>query len=646
MSEKIFNPNFFKSSPKKADKPSNDANSTAPVTEAKAKVRVVSKPEKKQSEERDQEQPCASPIRIVGRIPALLEELTSLLNKTGQKSLITEVNKIKKELERKKFTVAVVGEFSKGKSTFINKFLGKDFLPTGNLPTTAMLTKIRYNPKEMLILFDKHGNKKKVLPLSESSWDGLTADIMGSNDPDGVVLAGVNSPWLKKTGVEIEDTPGAGDLEENRAKLIGEALLCDDGAVITISATAAMSMSEKLFIEQRLVAQKTPYLMMIITKLDQVPLEERAGIIDYVKQKLTEFKREIPLFIPYDIEMPDDRYADITGIDKIQKEIERWVSDPQREELVKQWLLQRVQAVIAKALSSLKEQEILIQADEDKRQNLIEEKKAQLSRASVVWDQLRLGMQKKASECFEKLQNIIDDNKVRITERLQYEVSHAGNPEKWWKEDYPYRIKVEIMNMSNNIEAFVSRNISEDMRWFNAMLDKQFKTHVLVGQGKFGEANKPFSDIDNNEDLEFEDITKKRNMARVGVAAMTVASYALLPLIGFNPIVASIGIGTGSGIITEKLFKGKIEKQQVQLKEIIGTIVPQVIDKATTQTEERINARYDEIINAAKEQEDVWMQSQEEAIENSLKCANPDAKAKLEENIANFDNISKKILTT
>lgn len=63
-------------------------------------------------------------------------------------------------------------------------------------------------------------------------------------------MTGINSKWLKENNIEIIDTPEAGDLSESRAKDIGDMLLGCDGAIITISAAAALSLTEKLFLEK------------------------------------------------------------------------------------------------------------------------------------------------------------------------------------------------------------------------------------------------------------------------------------------------------------------------------------------------------------------------------------------------------------
>lgn len=632
MTDKIANPYFFKN--RTSAGKSNDGG------QSDSQKKTISAPVQEDTPVEEKKQVADSSIRLSRKLTDALDDLMSYLQASGQKSLIPEAVKIRKEIERRRFTVAVVGEFSKGKSTLINRLLGKDFLPTGNLPTTAMLTKIRYSAKEMLILFDKNGKKRNALPLAKKSWDGLTAqDLEGGNQ--GIVLAGVEDAWLRDTGIELEDTPGAGDLDEGRAAILAEALRSDDGAIITVSATAAMSMSEKVFIEERLISPKIPYLALAITKLDQVPLKERAEVVAYVIAKLAEWNREIPVFVPYDVEIPDNAYSEIIGADKLKAELERWVHDPDRARLTEQWITNRMLSILDAAAASLQEQQAMLNADDDKRRELIVQKKKKLSEMSVIWEQLKLEMQKKGSLCYAKMLDMIDDNKIKITERLQYEASHAANPEKWWKEDYPYRLKVEIMNMSSNVDSFVNRRIADDIRWLNATLNNKFKSQVLISES--APEKLVFDEVNIEEGIEFEDISKKRNLVRLGTAALTAAGYFALATAGAFPIIATLGIGTGSSIISEKIFKGKIEKQQQAMRDAITKNVPEVIDNATSKSEKQLMLKYDEVIQTASEQEDAWMAAQEEAIQNSVGSASAEVKNKLEENKTKLDSLRSRI---
>lgn len=53
-------------------------------------------------------------------------------------------------LEHEPLKIAVIGQFSSGKSTFLNTLLGREILPTGVVPVTAKATYIKYAPNELL----------------------------------------------------------------------------------------------------------------------------------------------------------------------------------------------------------------------------------------------------------------------------------------------------------------------------------------------------------------------------------------------------------------------------------------------------------------------------------------------------------------
>ena len=64
-------------------------------------------------------------------------------------------------LDNEKFELVVVGEFSRGKSTFINAMLGKKILPAKKRATTAIISKIIYSDEPKYYLHYKD-NKKQI----------------------------------------------------------------------------------------------------------------------------------------------------------------------------------------------------------------------------------------------------------------------------------------------------------------------------------------------------------------------------------------------------------------------------------------------------------------------------------------------------
>ena len=580
-----------------------------------------------------------SPIKLNEKITLTLRNTIDALEQCGCKGYADGVRKIFSDSVRERFSVAVVGEFNRGKSTFINRFIGRDILPVGDLPTTAMMTRIRPDCEEKIILVDKNGQASKTLPVDMDSWTELTADNFGGKDPDGVVFVGVNSPWLYDNNVEIIDTPGAGDLEEKRAQVIGDALLRADGAIIAISATAALSISEKLFIEQRLITRKTPFLMIAVTKLDQIPLEQRSITIEFILNKLSLWNMDIPVFIPYDIEMPDDRYADIIGLDKIRDSIVSWINAPERVKLTEDWIIARTVSMLEMPISSLKEQLLLLDADDDKLRELIEEKKKGLSKAEIAWENLRLQLLEKCNECYDLLEEKAEEYKGTITERLQYEASHSNNPQKWWKEDYPYRMKIELTNMAVGIENVVSRQVAEDVKWFNMSLEQTFKSHVLFEKDTISD-KKLFKDMEINRTVELENIEKQRALARIGTTALTLAGAFAMSAFGMFVPIATMGIGTGAGIITEKIFRDKIEKQQEAMKAAIAKIVPDMVNESLSDSERRLKSVYDGVLDSAVAKEKEWIAAQKLAIENSMQPKNKAQREKLEAQLKRLEVIT------
>ena len=575
--------------------------------------------------------PSVAPSANVGfvldpKIQKLLKKISETLKQAELDSSALEIEQLTNDVAKNRFTVSVVGEFSKGKSTFINKMFNRELLPVANSPTTAMLTRIRYNPTDMLVISDLAGKNQESLPLNVEAWNGYTADIDG-NEPSGVAFVGLPDLWLKK-GIEIIDTPGAGDLEAKRTAVIGDALRGSDGAIITISAEQALSMSEKLFIEERLISKKVPYIMLIITKLDRIPANQRAGIIEFVKTKLEMWKFNIPVYIPYVVDIPGDKnYSHMMGMDKIKNTIDSWTADPKRTALTLQWVSLKVISIIQSAMNTLNEQLLLSSAGEDEKKALIQKKKELISNAEIEWENLKIKMMEKSSSCCEQMNAKVADLTTNIVERLQFEISHSSNPQKWWNQDFPYKMKLELTNMSTAIENMVSSRIAEDARWFNSTLEKNFHTNILISQ-RFAIDKHEYSNLSVDSSVKVEDLSKKKVATRIGLSALSVVCYLACSAVGIPPIIATIGVGTGGGVVSEGVFKKKTDSQIDALKIAIQDNVPGIIKNAMKNSEVRVKNMYNDIITEATKQEKKWLDTQTNAIKASSSESAPSGDSK------------------
>lgn len=590
--------------------------------EKKGVQEVINKPEPRNN------------IEIRKSLLDLVSNTINTLNEVGMPTLSRRVQNVFNQVKRETFTVGFVGEFSRGKSTLINKLLGINLLPVANLPTTALMTRIRYGIKPRMLVFDSHGIKQKELPLVKESWEGLTAANFNDKEPEGFVTVLMDKPWLGKYGIELIDTPGAGDLSEKRAKVIGEALLGCESAIITVSAAQPLSLSEKLFIEQRLIANRTPFLALAITRLDLVPENERDIQIEYIINKLKSWNINIPVIIPDDIQLPSNKYDNIKGIDKLRRVIISWLQRPERAKLVENWLASQVMGILVTAQNSLAQQVELYQKSDNERLAIISEKNNKLSEMSLSWGKLRVELTERCGKCYDLFRIKYEELIQGIIEKLQYEAGHTGQAQKWWTEDYPYRLKIEAANLSGQLDNYVSGIVAIDAKWLNDKLNEMFKTYIQIGRNPITDKTS-FLPI-SVKSVEFEDLDKKRNLMTLGSAALTIAGLCC----GLG-IIATLGIGSGAGILSNKFMKSKKEEQQQQLKALIAKDVPLALESAITESEKKIKIIYADIASESVKKEKDWLAAQQELIQSANAPKNQEYFSKLQSDIQYINSLYK-----
>ena len=79
---------------------------------------------------------------------SILEELEKEESLQSVRGFAADLERLKERMQDDVFRIAVVGEFSSGKSTFINALLGKDVLSHASKETTAVLTQVVNVPQD------------------------------------------------------------------------------------------------------------------------------------------------------------------------------------------------------------------------------------------------------------------------------------------------------------------------------------------------------------------------------------------------------------------------------------------------------------------------------------------------------------------
>ena len=153
------------------------------------------------------------------------QELQHLVKKVHALDYITKENRtqaalqeLQQDMENDFFTVVVLGEFKRGKSTFINALLQKELLPTDVLPETATINALMYNdtPTVQVVMNDGREDKGEATQEYLQKFSARQEENLANNVK--YIKIGYPSDILKNKLV-IVDTPGVDDINESRSEV-------------------------------------------------------------------------------------------------------------------------------------------------------------------------------------------------------------------------------------------------------------------------------------------------------------------------------------------------------------------------------------------------------------------------------------------
>jgi hypothetical protein len=187
-------------------------------------------------------------------------------------------------LDAARLRVLVVGEAKRGKSTLINALLGREVLPSGVTPLTAVATTVRYgnDPRAEVLFLDGHEEKHPLTALA-----AFVTEPGNRRNRRGVagVTVYLDEPLLA-AGVELVDTPGAGSVFEWDTETAHEALQSMDAAVFVLTADPPVSASERDLLAR--VAGLSVTTFAVLNKADHLDEPGLAEAAEFTRQVLTE----------------------------------------------------------------------------------------------------------------------------------------------------------------------------------------------------------------------------------------------------------------------------------------------------------------------------------------------------------------------
>lgn len=221
------------------------------------------------------------------RFNVIIKRITPLLKKHHKESDIEQLSKMMAVVSSDSVSALVCGEFKRGKSSFINAYLGEELCPTDAGIATSVVSIIKYGKERKVTrLYGDINN----LQSEEIPFDAIEKYAKGTSlEVDNTTMLLIELPSAKlESGLSLIDTPGVGGLDPRHLFLTLYVLPKADVTFFVVDAGEPLSSTELDFYKDKII----PYsrsCKIILNKSDLKTKEELEQIIADIKNKISQY---------------------------------------------------------------------------------------------------------------------------------------------------------------------------------------------------------------------------------------------------------------------------------------------------------------------------------------------------------------------
>ena len=274
--------------------------------------------------------------------------------------------------------VGVVGQFSSGKSSFLNAILGADILPTGVIPVTAKPTFIKYAPQSFLKALYEDG-REEFFEISK-----LASFVDQRLDLKAVKALYIHLPNEILKQISFIDTPGLNSRSHKDTNETLEILEVCSGIIwlsLIDNAARAGELKELEMLPKRL----KNHALCLLNQKDKLNENEITRVLEHCKVTYNKYFSAI-LPISAKLELMGDKNS---GFDEIRKFLKAFDKEGFIKENMRE-IIDSMKSEQKRILGILGELESLILAFHKKYENFLEEgQNAYKSSFALIFDEIK-----------------------------------------------------------------------------------------------------------------------------------------------------------------------------------------------------------------------------------------------------------------
>jgi GTP-binding protein EngB required for normal cell division len=223
----------------------------------------------------------AQPASGEGAVSLLaLSRIAGVARELGASTVEAAARETAQRLGERRFFVACLGQFKRGKSSVLNALVGRSVLPVGVPPVTTTVTILRHGSPARAAIRLSDGR------TVEADVDGLSSFVDERENPGnvkGVAAVEVFLPApLLESGLCLVDTPGLGSVFESNTTATRSFLPQVDAALVVLGSDPPITGEEADLLVQ--VADRTRHVLIVLNKADRASSAEIAEAAAFARE--------------------------------------------------------------------------------------------------------------------------------------------------------------------------------------------------------------------------------------------------------------------------------------------------------------------------------------------------------------------------
>lgn len=383
---------------------------------------------------------------------------TQVRNMPVMRSHVEEIDNLIADINQsvqQPITVLVCGECKRGKSTFINAWLGQDLCPVDIDVCTAVVTIIRYGEqtKARRYFGDLDSIKNNIpLQVEEVALNQIENIIAYGTSQEDTHIVEIELPNEKlKAGITLIDSPGVGGMNPVHGFLTNQFIQQADLILFAVDTMQTMSTSELQYYAERIHPHKVTTTFML-NKCDLVPNPQSLLVLlDDIKTKVSEEAHIAPdevVIFPVSV-------FEQQGLDVIEKSIPRRTL---RQVLIyKEKLMQLLRSEIEAQQLIVQQQNENTQAEQQRLTELLQNLSQQIQDWSNPTSAKRLNIQNLFDHQRTETMSTLNTQFTELTTTglnnlISQSLNLSSNGDQWLIE----QLQDQIDQLSENLTAAIN----------------------------------------------------------------------------------------------------------------------------------------------------------------------------------------------